>query len=92
MDNAIRGTSVTLIFDEDGLSGWTGCNSYTAAYSATPVDDVTQDIVVDSITSSSQVCTLEVMVRKQATSKAWPRPIATLSTAISLFWKRAAAR
>jgi heat shock protein HslJ len=65
MDNAMRGTTVTLLFDEDTAAGSSGCNTYSASYTFTAVDDSSASISVSSITTSSQTCTPEVMAQEQ---------------------------
>lgn len=65
MNNAMRGTTVTLIFAEDSLSGSSGCNSYSADYSITSWEDNTTDISVGFVSSSGQVCTQEIMAQER---------------------------
>jgi heat shock protein HslJ len=65
MNNAVRGTTVTLEFGEDTLSGSSGCNSYTASYTTTPVEGSTHNISVSSISSTNKTCTVEVMGQEQ---------------------------
>lgn len=61
MNNPIRGTTVTLEFAETTLSGWTGCNDYSANYSTTPWEDNATNISVGLISSTGQTCSQEVM-------------------------------
>lgn len=65
MDNALRGTTVTVAFGEGSLSGSSGCNKYSATYTTTPIEDSTQSISISSINSTNQTCTLEVMGQEQ---------------------------
>jgi len=65
MDNAVRGTTVTLAFGEGSLSGSSGCNSYTASYTASATDDATFSISVDAISATDESCTLEVMAQEK---------------------------
>lgn len=63
MNNAMRGTTVTLDFDEEDLSGSAGCNSYNASYSIVVSDDPAISITVNTISVTNQVCTPEVMAQ-----------------------------
>jgi heat shock protein HslJ len=65
MNNAMRGTTITLVFNEETLSGSSGCNSYSASYVITDAEGSTASISVSSITTSSQTCTPEVMAQEQ---------------------------
>lgn len=65
MNNAMRGTTVTLIFGEDSLSGSSGCNSYSAGYNITSWEDDTTDISVGLVSSTGQVCTQEIMAQER---------------------------
>lgn len=65
MDNPLRGTTVTLEFSEETLSGSSGCNSYNAIYTTTVADGPTTSISVSAISSTSKSCTLEVMAQEQ---------------------------
>ena len=66
MNNPIRGTSVTLNFDEQSLSGNSGCNGYSAIYSISAWEDSSADISVQNISGTSQSCSQEVMHQEQA--------------------------
>ncbi len=64
MNNALRGTTVTLVFAAETLSGSPGCNSYSATYSVTPVEDFTYNISIHTIGSTGESCTSEVMAQE----------------------------
>ncbi|HET6447066.1 MAG TPA: META domain-containing protein, partial [candidate division Zixibacteria bacterium] len=66
MDNSVRGTSVTLNFDELSLSGHSGCNGYSANYSTSAWDGVSADITVGPVNGASLKCSQEVMHQEQA--------------------------
>ena len=65
MDNPMRGTIITLNFDEDDLSGSSGCNSYSASYTVTAADGPTTSIAVGSISGSAHSCTQEIMAQER---------------------------
>jgi heat shock protein HslJ len=65
MNNAVRGTTVTLEFDEELLSGSAGCNSYSAGFTTTVSDDPASSISVNTISVTNQVCTSEVMAQEK---------------------------
>ncbi|MGB3715208.1 MAG: META domain-containing protein [Candidatus Promineifilaceae bacterium] len=64
MNNAMRGTTITLVFAEETLAGSSGCNSYDASYVITAADGSTANISVSSISTSSETCTPEVMAQE----------------------------
>ena len=61
MNNAVRNTTVTLIFGVDSLSGSAGCNSYNAPYTFSATGDSSANISVSLISVTSEDCTQEVM-------------------------------
>ena len=65
MNNPMRGTIITLNFDEDDLSGSSGCNSYRASYTVAAADGVTTSISVGSLSGTSQTCTQEIMAQER---------------------------
>ncbi len=65
MNNAIRGTSVILKFDEGKLSGSAGCNDYKANYFYTVNEDGTIGISVSSISMTNNSCVLEIMAQER---------------------------
>ncbi len=65
MNNAMRGTTVTLEFDEEDLSGSGGCNSYSANYTTVVSDDPAVTITVNTFSVTNQVCTSEVMAQEK---------------------------
>ena len=65
MDNAVRGTTVTLVFDDGSLGGSSGCNSYSAGYTATTTDDANFSISVGTISATGETCTAEVMAQEK---------------------------
>jgi heat shock protein HslJ len=65
MNNAMRGTTITMVFAEETLAGSSGCNSYSASYVITDAEGSTASISVSSISTSSQTCTPEVMAQEQ---------------------------
>jgi heat shock protein HslJ len=65
MENAVRGTTVTLVFGEEKLSGSSGCNDYSAGYTATVTEGATANISVGTISTGNQSCTQEVMAQER---------------------------
>ena len=65
MNNPMRGTIITLNFDEDDLSGSSGCNSYSASYTVVAADGPATTISVGSISGTSQACTQEIMAQER---------------------------
>lgn len=65
MDNPLRGTTVTMAFDEAKLSGSSGCNSYATSYTVTPAEGSAAAISVGPISSTSQKCTPDIMAQEQ---------------------------
>ena len=65
MDNAMRGTTITLEFEELTLSGSSGCNTYNASYSAAVVEGSSTSISVSSIATTKKACTPEIMAQEK---------------------------
>jgi len=65
MNNPMRGTIITLNFEEDDLSGSSGCNSYNASYSVAAADGPATGISVGSLSGTSQTCTQEIMAQER---------------------------
>jgi heat shock protein HslJ len=65
MDNAIRGTTITLEFGQETVSGSSGCNSYNANYSIMVAASPPTSIDITVLSSTSKSCTLEVMAQEQ---------------------------
>jgi heat shock protein HslJ/chitodextrinase len=65
LDNAMRGTIVTLAFDEETLSGSAGCNDYAASHTITLNVGTTAAISISSISATSDSCTVEVMAQER---------------------------
>jgi heat shock protein HslJ len=65
LDNAMRGTAITLAFDEEMLSGSAGCNDYVASHTITLIEGGTSSISISSISTTSDSCTAEVMAQER---------------------------
>jgi len=65
MNNPMRGTIITLNFDEDDLSGSSGCNSYRAGYTVAAADGLMTTISVGSLSGTSQTCIQEIMAQER---------------------------
>ena len=66
MDYPLRGTSLTLEFHEDTLSGSAGCNTFDASYTAAVTEGVPSAISVSAVTlSSASMCTYEIMSQEE---------------------------
>jgi heat shock protein HslJ len=61
MDNAVRNTTVTLVFGMDTLSGSAGCNTYNAPYTFSATGDSSANISVSLISVTGDDCTQEIM-------------------------------
>jgi heat shock protein HslJ len=65
LSNSMRGTTVTLVFHEEELSGSTGCNDYVASYTTIDSGDPVVSITVSSISIDKNLCTAEVMAQEK---------------------------
>ena len=66
LDYPLRGTTVTLEFDEESISGSAGCNTYSASYTAVVTGGDPADIDVGkAIINSSKICTYEIMAQEE---------------------------
>ncbi|MFN2270399.1 MAG: META domain-containing protein [Anaerolineae bacterium] len=63
--NPLPGTSITLNFANGGLSGFAGCNSYSATYITTLAEGPSNAISVGPISSTGQMCSEEIMDQEQ---------------------------
>jgi len=63
--NPIEGTTISLIFAGDSLSGSAGCNEYNANYSSTRAAGSANNISVGPISSSQAICDEPVMDQEQ---------------------------
>jgi heat shock protein HslJ len=66
LSNTIPGTSISLEFGNGSLSGFAGCNSYSAGYTSTRAAGTTNQISVGPITSSQALCSEEIMTQEQS--------------------------
>jgi heat shock protein HslJ/chitodextrinase len=79
LDYPLRGTTVTLEFGQDTLTGSTGCNDYSASYAAEAAEGTPADVTVTTIAvESSKLCTSEIMAQEQGFLNA----LSTASTVI----------
>lgn len=65
MNNAMRGTTVTLVFEEGTVSGSSGCNRYNASYATAAVEGPSTSISVGGISVTKKACTAEVMAQEK---------------------------
>ena len=65
MDHAMRGTTITLEFEELTLSGSSGCNTYNASYSAAVVEGSSTSISISAIATTKKACTPEIMAQEK---------------------------
>ena len=65
MDKAMRGTTITLEFEEAALSGSSGCNSYSANYSTLAIEGSSTSISVNAMIATKKSCTQEIMAQEQ---------------------------
>ena len=66
LTTAIQGTSISLQFANGTLSGFAGCNSYSAGYTTTLAEGPTNSISVGPITSGQALCDENIMNQEQA--------------------------
>jgi heat shock protein HslJ len=64
--NTVPGTSISIEFANGSLSGFAGCNSYSATYTSTRAGGNTNNITIGPITSSQAICSEEIMNQEQA--------------------------
>ena len=61
-----EGTSISLVFSGDSISGFSGCNNYNATYSSTRAGGSSNSISVGPISSGQAMCDEAVMNQEQA--------------------------
>lgn len=62
MTRPTPGVAITLQFLNGQVTGFSGCNSYTGAYSATDNGDGTFSVTASNLTSTKLVCPQEIMI------------------------------
>ena len=61
-----EGTSISLVFGGDSLSGFSGCNNYNATYRSTRAGGSSNNISVGPISSGQAMCDETIMNEEQA--------------------------
>jgi heat shock protein HslJ len=61
----LPGTGVTLQFQAGQIAGFSGCNTYTGAYTATDNGDGTYSVTVTGLVSTGMMCPAEIMDQEQ---------------------------
>lgn len=62
----IPGTAVTLQFQAGQLAGFSGCNSYTGAYTGTDNGDGTYTVAITGLVSSQMSCPGDIMAQESS--------------------------
>lgn len=62
----IEGTTISLVFTGDSLSGFAGCNNYNASYRSTRAGGSSNDISVGDIASGLAACEEPIMTQEQS--------------------------
>ncbi|HSG16095.1 MAG TPA: PKD domain-containing protein [Anaerolineae bacterium] len=61
----LRGTTLTLEFGEETITGSAGCNTFSAGYTADVTEGVPTDISINAVAiSSAKLCTAEIMAQE----------------------------
>ena len=60
-----EGTSISLVFSGDSLSGFSGCNNYNATYRSTRAAGSSNNITVGPISSGQAMCDEAIMNQEQ---------------------------
>ena len=66
LSGVAEGTSISLAFSGDSISGFSGCNNYSATYRSTRAGGSSNKISVDSISSGQAMCDEAIMNQEQA--------------------------
>ena len=61
-----EGTSISLVFSGDSLSGFSGCNNYNATYRSTRAGGSSNNITLGQISSGQAMCDEAIMNQEQA--------------------------
>ncbi|MGD2048050.1 MAG: META domain-containing protein [Chloroflexota bacterium] len=61
----IEGTTISLTFAGDSLSGFAGCNTYNAGYNTSLTTDSSNSIAVGPIASGRALCEEQIMNQEQ---------------------------
>ena len=65
LDYPLRGTTPTLEFTEETMTGSAGCNTFSAGYTAVVTEGTTSNIAVETIViTSGELCTAEIMAQE----------------------------
>jgi heat shock protein HslJ len=72
----LPGTILTLQFLEGQIAGFSGCNTYTGAYSAVPNEDGTYSVTISGLVSTGMACPETTMQQESAYLAALPTMIA----------------
>ena len=61
----LPGTAITLQFQAGQIAGFSGCNSYTGAYTATDNGDGTYSVTITGLVGTGMMCPGEIMDQEQ---------------------------
>jgi heat shock protein HslJ len=61
----LPGTGITLQFQAGQIAGFSGCNTYTGAYTATDNGDGTYSVTVTGLVGTGMMCPAEIMDQEQ---------------------------
>jgi heat shock protein HslJ len=61
----LPGTAITLQFQSGQIAGFSGCNTYTGAYTATDNGDGTYSVTVTGLVGTGMMCPADIMDQEQ---------------------------
>jgi heat shock protein HslJ len=61
----LPGTAITLQFQAGQIAGFSGCNSYNGAYTATDNGDGTYSVTITGLVGTGMMCPGEIMDQEQ---------------------------
>jgi heat shock protein HslJ len=61
----LPGTAITLQFQAGQIAGFSGCNTYTGAYTATDNGDGTYSVTITGLVGTGMMCPAEIMDQEQ---------------------------
>jgi heat shock protein HslJ len=61
----LPGTAITLQFQAGQIAGFSGCNSYTGAYTATDNGDGTYSVIITGLVGTGMMCPADIMDQEQ---------------------------
>jgi heat shock protein HslJ len=65
LSETVPGTSIDIVFRNNSIAGFGGCNNYSGNYTSTRAAGPTNQIEVGPISGSQRVCSEEIMAQEQ---------------------------